>query len=64
MDNLLFDWGNRDQASAELQRRLELEALYEQAVRIKMMSALSAAAASSSGNNYVENGYVENGYFE
>lgn len=66
---LTIKWGEDSQEQRMLRRRLEEEAILEQAIRFNRAMAAQAAAVGSgrlidpTTNQYVENGYIAD-YFE
>jgi hypothetical protein len=49
MSNQLFDWGNRSSEQAAIQRKLEEQALYEQAVRMAQAKQRAGQAVAGGG---------------
>lgn len=67
-----INWGSDSHEQREARARAEMEALYEQAVRLRLMAQAQGGVGASKGiagavdpseNQYVENGYIDN-YFE
>jgi hypothetical protein len=64
-----INWGSESQDQRDLRARAEMEALYEQAIRLRLRNQGGVGAAGSGGpvdpseNLYVENGYIDD-YFE
>jgi hypothetical protein len=65
-----INWGSDSHDQREARARAEMEVLYEQSVRMRLMAQAQGGVGASKGtqtidpseNQYVENGYIDNYY--